>query len=283
MKRDTGDFEKVYGEEAAEQSVIVGDASVTPDRAEVAAAEERLEAARRLAEAADRAYDVAEDGLVDAEGAVAVAEFKAEDYEAAEVGKARWELAAVREELAKANRAFQRAGQRMGRAEAERSKANSLLERAEGDLQRARETPAAEPVQVVLRFASLPVFVEDFVLPNWVHRMGDQYAGRWCRSWWEHAEAVTRLEAIWEAFEVMRQQPPPSFSTWLRDHFDSHMRMLTAVEGVFYRCNGEDHDEMHQVHEQWASVPPPAEMFPVDETAMVQPSTRDEEEEPNDD
>jgi hypothetical protein len=30
---------------------------------------------------------------------------------------------------------------------------------------------------------------------------------RWCARWWEHAEAISRLEAPWKVFETLRQDP----------------------------------------------------------------------------
>lgn len=268
MLRSADEFDDIYAEEVSAQPPSSQPVPGPPDPAAVESATEVLDAAERAAQAAATDLAAAGDALADTEGLIAVLEFKVDDLAGDDTSKP-WQVAATRLELEKAKRAFVRAGERFTRAEDADMAADAAVARAAVALQSALETPAAAPVEPVLRFASLPVFVEDFVLPNCVHRLGEQHAGRWCVRWWEHAEAVTRLEAIWEAFEVMRQQPAPSFSTWLRDHFDSHMRTLTSTVGVFHRCDADKH--FHEVKEVWASVPPPTGMFPVDATAMVQP------------
>jgi len=210
-------------------------------------------------ERAQEAYESAETVLADAEGRVAVLEHKVAAVEADETAQ-EWQRAAAREELARARRAFDHAGRRLVRAEgrveaaqaqvsAEQQAALATMGKGEADEGEEKEPP---------RFATVELFVEQFVLPNWTHMYVDDRV-RWCRKWWAHAEALSRLEALWEAFEVMRLQPAPSFSTWLRDHFDAHMRVLTDPEGVFWDCDA-DRDE-HTAHPQWPSDPAPQGMF----------------------
>lgn len=128
--------------------------------------------------------------------------------------------------------------------------------------------PETEPApRATPRFAGLPVFVEVFVVPHWVHRRHD--GSRWCARWWEHAEAVLRLEALWEAFEVMRREPAPSLSTWIIYHFEPHMRALTDAGGVFYRCDAAE--GVHELPAQWELVPAPAGQFALDPAADIQP------------
>lgn len=121
---------------------------------------------------------------------------------------------------------------------------------------------AQEPVR--LRFASLPLFVESYVLPNWRHPTNGI---AWCGRWWEHAEAITRLSACWEAFEVMRREPAPALSVWWRDHLDVHMAALTRESGPFKQCDAER--GMHRQQPIWSNVQPPAGLFPVDDDAEI--------------
>ena len=45
----------------------------------------------------------------------------------------------------------------------------------------------------------------------------------WCPEWWRHAEAPSRLEALWRAWEHLRLDPATGMSVWFRDHADHHM------------------------------------------------------------
>lgn len=244
---------------------------VEPDPDLVTAAQEALRVAEKAAEAAETEHDAAEDGLADAEGAVAVAEFKVDDFEA-DSELREWEKAAAREELNRAKRSYTRAVERLGRAKAGLEVTAVAVAQADADLDQAKTTaPTAEPEEAPKqRFASLPVFVEEYVVPNWIHKLGESYAGVWCTKWWEHTEAITRLEATWEAFEVMRLQPPPSLSTWIRDHLDVHMRALTAPHGVFHGCNARENDHIHDPRPPWTVANPPEGLFEVNGDALVQ-------------
>lgn len=246
-----------------------GDAAASRDAdpVAVAAARDRLEAAEFALRAAETEHDAAEDALADAEGAVAVAEFKVDDYDNDDQLRD-WEKASAHEELGHAKRTYSRAISRLSRAAIALEDAQAEVDRAAEGLRRAEQTPAPAPEKPVQRFASLPVFVEEYVVPNWVHKLGDNYAGRWCSHWWEHPEAVTRLSAVWEAFEVMRLEPPPSLSTWIKDHLDAHMAALTALHGVFHNCDVGRH--IHEPRRPWETEHPPEGMFQTDEDALVQ-------------
>ncbi|MBN9748564.1 hypothetical protein DMP23_47105 [Amycolatopsis sp. A1MSW2902] len=138
-------------------------------------------------------------------------------------------MVAAREKVAKAERARDLAEERVAAARAAYDRAVAL--------ESGQDAPAASAPL----FASLPTFVDRYVLPNWRHRHDRDT--RWCEQWWLHEEAVTRLEALWEAFEAMRLEPAPSLSTWLRDHFDHHMSMLTRADGAFANCAPRTHDD----------------------------------------
>lgn len=259
-----------------------------------------LEGRIAVLESKDAAAGLLEEGetaIADLQGRIGVLEAKVDAVEADD-SKQPWQLAAAREdlakaeralelerkklargaeqleakareELAKARRAFRRAGTKLSRAEERRDTAAAQVE---AEKQAIREAIAAglladaeAPPQP--RFATVDLFVERFVLPNWVHRYVSKSV-RWCDHWWEHAEAITRLEAIWEAFEVMRLQPAPSFSTWLRDHFDVHMRTLTDPDGAFHECDWKE--VVHRTPDPWSTTAVPEGMFAVIEAAQIQ-------------
>jgi hypothetical protein len=59
----------------------------------------------------------------------------------------------------------------------------------------------------------------------------------WCPEWWRHAEAISRLEALWRVCEHLRLDPATGMSVWFRDHADHHMAVLLDSEGPFKRCS----------------------------------------------
>jgi len=55
---------------------------------------------------------------------------------------------------------------------------------------------------------------------------------RWAANWWEYPEAVLRLDAMWRTWEAARASST-GMSSWLRDHADYHMAILTSPDGPF--------------------------------------------------
>ena len=156
--------------------------------------------------------------------------------------------------------------------------ARTALKRAERQLARAlrhrdaaaRAAAGEKPSDpVVPEFASLDAFVEDYVLPNWRHR---QTSTAWCATWWKHAEAISRLEALWEGFEVLRREPPPALATWWRDHLDPHMRALTDESGTFAGCRATKHEQVHQQQDVWITERAPNGLFHTDTESPRQPA-----------
>lgn len=118
-------------------------------------------------------------------------------------------------------------------------------------------------------FASVDVFVRAYVAPNWRHRLGPR--SHWCAQWWRHPEAVGRFEALWEAFEVMRLEPAPAWSSFLRDHFDHHLTMLTCEGGTFDGCAATRHEQVHDPAPVLLVDPAPEALFATEVDAEVQP------------
>lgn len=115
----------------------------------------------------------------------------------------------------------------------------------------ANEAPA-------LAFPSLPEFVNDFLLEVAVRHLAPE-RGRWCVQWWDHEEAVLRLESLWDAFEALRVEPGTGLAVWIRDYLDPTMGALTGENSPFRKC---DHREgKHEVTPRWPHEEPPAGMF----------------------
>jgi|GEM_PF-1470201 len=87
-------------------------------------------------------------------------------------------------------------------------------------------------------FANLQAWVEGMFAPTFCHRLGSVH---WCAAWWEHEEALLRLEALWRTWETMRLQPADGLARWLRDFLDPQLGMLLAERGPFTACDGENH------------------------------------------
>lgn len=117
--------------------------------------------------------------------------------------------------------------------------------------------PESDTVQPGMAFASLPEFVEDFFVEVAVrHTLPEN----WCRQWWDHEEAVLRLEALWDAFETLRVEPGTGTAVWIRDYLDPTVAALTDPEtSPFRKCRAR-HGE-HVVEEPWPVTPAPAGMF----------------------
>jgi len=64
---------------------------------------------------------------------------------------------------------------------------------------------------------------------------------RWCTRWYDHDEAVSRLEALRRAWEEQVVKPGASMSTWYLTHYDPHITALTAPGGTFWQCSPGHH------------------------------------------
>lgn len=90
--------------------------------------------------------------------------------------------------------------------------------------------------------------LQEFVttLLAWYRRDAGGRGMRWCAQWWQHPEAAVRFEALWRAFEAVRDPEPDQgddtwLSTWIRDHVDRHMPVLLDPQGPFGSCTPTEH------------------------------------------
>ena len=94
------------------------------------------------------------------------------------------------------------------------------------------------------RYDALEDWVTRQFLPTFRRPLGGEY--RWCRQWWRHAEAITRLTALWHTWEALRLQPATGIATWLRDHLDHQLPILLGRTGPFAHCSQDEHIEPKQ-------------------------------------
>ncbi|WP_019609288.1 DUF4913 domain-containing protein [Nocardiopsis sp. CNS-639] len=104
-----------------------------------------------------------------------------------------------------------------------------------GDPEGADE-PAPEPV-----FKNVEEFVRLRFLPVYIRPEGGQF--RWCKEWWRHAEAVSRFQALWHAWEVLRWEAGTGMAVWYRDHLDFQMGILLGDNGPFRECTSRRHQD----------------------------------------
>jgi Domain of unknown function (DUF4913) len=110
------------------------------------------------------------------------------------------------------------------------------------------ETP--EPVHTAVED-----WVTDHFLPMFRRTLGGEY--RWCGCWWRHNEAVSRLTALWHAWEVLRLQPGTGIAAWYRDHLDHQLPILMGARGPFYQCT----ETVHRESREAAAIPAPGDWW----------------------
>lgn len=120
-------------------------------------------------------------------------------------------------------------------------------------------TPETEPLPE-LYFGSTDQFVREFVCPVFRRNVGETGRAeyRWSARWWESAEAVIRLEAMWRSWEQARLDPATGISTWLRDHADYHLSILMSPTGPFAHST----DTASSVADPLPYTTPPSGLFP---------------------
>jgi hypothetical protein len=92
----------------------------------------------------------------------------------------------------------------------------------DADANGAAAKPKDEPPEPV--YPNVEEWVTDFLAPS--IRRPRNNSQCWCACWWAHAEALSRLEALWRAWEFLRLDGTTGMSVWWRDHADPHLGFL---------------------------------------------------------
>lgn len=109
-------------------------------------------------------------------------------------------------------------------------------------------------------YANLDDFIRDYL--RYIY--GCKVDGRnrvWAAEWWRYAGAVTRLEAIWRAWEHLRRDGATGTSVWLRDHADPHMAILFDPSGPFENADPLDERNHSGRGGPLPYAPPPAGLY----------------------
>jgi len=85
---------------------------------------------------------------------------------------------------------------------------------------------------------------------------------RWAARWWQHEEAIIRLEALWRAWEHLRLDPATGMSIWWRDHADHHMPALMNPDGPFAAISQSDPVNHSGPADPLPYIDPPEGLFP---------------------
>jgi Domain of unknown function (DUF4913) len=79
-------------------------------------------------------------------------------------------------------------------------------------------------------------WVSSWLCPNLEREIKRTF--EWCPQWWDHPEAVQRLESLWRAWEILRLNGGTGMSTWWVDHADHHLALLCNPDiGPFGHCH----------------------------------------------
>ncbi|MDR0488801.1 MAG: DUF4913 domain-containing protein [Propionibacteriaceae bacterium] len=97
-------------------------------------------------------------------------------------------------------------------------------------------------------------------LASWYVRKVDGRNSMWTSRWFDSAEVVIRMEAMWRAFESARLESGPAMSIWLKEHVDYHMTLILAPEGPLYAYGYNYSDQVTQ-GEPLPVIAPPLGMF----------------------
>ncbi|WP_239004173.1 DUF4913 domain-containing protein [Nocardia panacis] len=94
-----------------------------------------------------------------------------------------------------------------------------------------------EPQQQPMIYASVVEFVENYLSMVYRRQVTDLSDTVWCPEWFQHAEAVARLDSLWRAWEHYRLDGKTGLSVWFLDHADPHMTRLFDPKGPFKYCS----------------------------------------------
>ncbi|MET9557152.1 DUF4913 domain-containing protein [Streptomyces sp. NPDC006645] len=102
--------------------------------------------------------------------------------------------------------------------------------------------------------------VNEFVTDRFIYFVHRPTAGSgrvWCAEWYRHAEALSRLDSVWRAWEALRWDAGMGMSHWWLHHADPHLRaLLDPITGPFADCS-----EGHQNARPLPVIDPPEGLF----------------------
>ncbi len=111
---------------------------------------------------------------------------------------------------------------------------DDFMHPGDGDPQPGPNDAPFEPM-----YPSLEQWVVDHFAPMYARPINP--TTRWCAEWWDHAEAISRLEALRRSWEVARLDELRGMAEWYRDFLDSQLAVLLSPSGPFASCTPDRH------------------------------------------
>ena len=121
-------------------------------------------------------------------------------------------------------------------------------------------TPPTPEPPPRLYYATVDDFVREFLCPTFRRPVGPGSPLRWSARWWESAEAIIRLDAMWRSWEALRLDAATGLSVWLKDHADYHLAVLMSPTGPFRQSN-----DTAKITDPLPYEPPPSGLFTTPE------------------
>ena len=110
------------------------------------------------------------------------------------------------------------------------------------------------------QYPTVDEWVEQVYVTTFIRWESDSV--RWCPKWWAHPEAVVRLRALWQTWEVADADTGlAGMANWLRDYLDPLRVGLHDPAGPFSGCSSRRHAEQTPMATEPA--PPGAWGLPV--------------------
>ncbi|MFJ8195268.1 DUF4913 domain-containing protein [Streptomyces sp. NPDC096094] len=105
---------------------------------------------------------------------------------------------------------------------------------------------AAKDEPPPLVYQSVNEFMTEWLAPV-IRRKIDGQTLTWCPRWWAHPEVLTRVNALWRAWEHLRLDPALGMSMWFLHHCDPHLRQIMDGDtGPLAKCSINDGHEMRR-------------------------------------
>lgn len=130
------------------------------------------------------------------------------------------------------------------------------------------DADAGGEAQPALYYGSVDEFIREYLRHVYRRRI-DGRNRVWAARWWEHDEAVIRLEALWRAWEHLRHDPTIGMSVWWRDHADYHMAVLMDPDGPFATADATAGGNQTKKGAPLPYETPPPDLFPDVRVALT--------------
>ena len=83
----------------------------------------------------------------------------------------------------------------------------------------------------------------------------------WCPQWWQHPEAIARLEAARRSWLEASTEPAGNALVVFWEHLDHQLGMLMADQGTFHNCRGGAHTDVPITQRRLPHHEPPESVY----------------------